>query len=122
MFDGRTPIYRQLAERIKADVLSGALPEDEQVTSTNQYAAFYRINPAAAVMAFVQLADEAILYKRRGLGMFVSPAAGEQLRSQQRARFYSEVVESMVAEARQIDVLLREIIARLEALEREVDQ
>ena len=89
MFDGRTPIYRQIAERIKSDVLSGVLSEDEQVTSTNQFAAFYRINPATAAKAFAQLVDEGILYKRRGLGMFVSPTAREQLRSQHRARFFA---------------------------------
>lgn len=122
MFDDRTPTYRQIAERIKADVLSGVLSEDEQVMSTNQYAAFYRINPATAAKAFAPLVDEGILYKRRGLGMFVSPSAREQLRSHHRSRFLAEVVESMVAEARQIDVPLREIIARLEALERGDDE
>ena len=122
MFDDRTPIYRQIAERIKADVLSGVLSEDEQVMSTNQYAAFYRINPATAAKAFAQLVDEGILYKRRGLGMFVSSTAREQLRSQHRARFFADVVEPMVAEARQIDVPLREIIERLEALDRGEDQ
>ena len=54
MFDDRSPIYRQIAERIKADVLSGALKADEQVMSTNQYAAYYRINPATAAKAFQQ--------------------------------------------------------------------
>ena len=122
VFDDRSPIYRQIAEQIKTDILSGALREEEQVMSTNQYAAFYRINPATAAKAFAQLVDEGILYKRRGLGMFVSPTAREQMRSQHRSRFFADVVEPMVAEARQIDVPLREIIARLEALERGEDQ
>ena len=45
-FDDRSPIYRQIADRIEAEVLSGALAGDEQVMSTNKYAAFHRINPA----------------------------------------------------------------------------
>ncbi len=116
MFDDRSPIYRQIADRIKADVLSGALKADEQVMSTNQYAAFYRINPATAAKAFQQLVDEGILYKRRGLGMFVSADAPEHLRQQHRERFFSDVVEPMVAEAQAIGVPLSAIVRRIEQL------
>ena len=75
VFDDRSPIYQQIADKIKDDILSGALREDEQIMSTNQYAAFYRINPATAAKGFHQLIDEGILYKRRGIGMFVAPDA-----------------------------------------------
>ena len=110
MFDDRSPIYRQIADQIKTDVLRGTLGGDEQIMSTNQYAAFYRINPATAAKAFQQLVDEGVLYKRRGIGMFVSPTAREQLRSQHRERFFADVVEPMVAEARAIGVGLRDVI------------
>ncbi len=114
MFDDRSPIYRQIADRIKADVLHGVLGADEQVMSTNQYAAFYRINPATAAKAFQQLVEEGVLYRRRGLGMFVSPDARERLQQEHRERFFSDVVDPMVAEARAIGVPLREIVDRLE--------
>lgn len=117
MFDDRSPIYRQIAERIKADVLSGALAADEQVMSTNQYAAFFQINPATAAKAFQQLVDEGVLYKRRGVGMFVSPEARERLRTEHRDRFFEEVLAPMVAEARAIGIPLREVVRRIEALE-----
>ena len=113
MFDDRSPIYRQIADRIKADVLSGALKADEQVMSTNQYAAYYRINPATAAKAFQQLVDEKVLYKRRGIGMFVSPDAAEKLRADRRARFFAEVVEPMVAEARVLGVPLDDVIKHI---------
>lgn len=116
MFDDRSPIYRQIAEQIEADVLSGALGGDEQVMSTNQYAAFYRINPATAAKAFQQLADEGVLYKRRGIGMFVSPGAGERLRAQRRERFFADVVEPMAAQARAIGIPLGEVVARIDQL------
>jgi DNA-binding transcriptional regulator YhcF (GntR family) len=116
MFDDRSPIYRQIANQIKADVLSGALKGDEQVLSTNQYAAFYRINPATAAKAFQQLVDEGILYKKRGLGMFVSPDAQATLRAEHRDHFFTDIVDPMVAEARTIGIPLREIIDRLQAL------
>jgi GntR family transcriptional regulator len=119
VFDERSPIYRQIADRIKGDVLSGALAGDEQVMSTNQYAAFYRINPATAAKAFQQLVDEGVLYKKRGIGMFVSPEACERLRHQHRERFFADVVEPMVAEARAIGIPLHEIVARLQGLDRE---
>jgi GntR family transcriptional regulator len=116
VFDDRTPIYRQIADKIKADVLSGALDGDEQIMSTNQYAAFYRINPATAAKAFQQLVDEGVLYKKRGIGMFVSPAARDSLREQRRTRFFDDVVDPMVAEARAIGISVDEIVARIKVL------
>ena len=114
MFDDRSPIYVQIANGIKDDVLSGALKEDEQVMSTNQYAAFYQINPATAAKGFAQLVDEGVLYKKRGIGMFVSPQARVKLRTERRERFFAEVVDPMIAEARMLGVPTAEIIARLE--------
>ena len=116
MFDDRSPIYRQIAERIKADVLSGALEHDQQVMSTNQYAAFYRINPATAAKAFAHLVDEGVLYKKRGIGMFVSPNARDTLRAQRRKTFFADVVEPMVAEALVIGIPITEVIGRIRQL------
>jgi GntR family transcriptional regulator len=117
MFDDRSPIYRQIADRIKADVLSGTLGGDEQVMSTNQYAAYYRINPATAAKAFQQLVDEGVLYKKRGIGMFVSSGARDALRAERRKRFFADVVDPMIAEARAIGIPLREVIGHIEAME-----
>ena len=113
MFDDRSPIYQQIANGIKDDILSGALKEDEQVMSTNQYAAFYQINPATAAKGFAQLVDEGVLYKKRGIGMFVSPQARDKLRGERRERFFAEVVEPMLSEARMIGVPIEEIINHL---------
>src|SRR3989337_1639692 len=88
VFDDRSPIYVQIANGIKDDVVSGALKEDEQVMSTNQYAAFYQINPATAAKGFAQLVDEGVLYKKRGIGMFVSPNARDLLRTGRRDSFF----------------------------------
>ncbi|MFG1926930.1 GntR family transcriptional regulator [Cryptosporangium sp. NPDC048952] len=117
MFDDRSPIYRQIAEQIKADVLRGVLRADEQVMSTNQYAAHHRINPATAAKAFQQLVDEGVVYKRRGIGMFVSVDAAEKLRAERRERFFADVVEPMVTEARMIGIPLAEIASHLEGLD-----
>nr|WP_045745492.1 MULTISPECIES: GntR family transcriptional regulator [Actinoplanes] len=114
MFDERRPIYRQIAEQIKNDVLRGVLHADEQIMSTNQYAAFYRINPATAAKAFQQLVDEGLLYKRRGVGMFVSPGAQQTLRAERRKRFFTDVVRPMVAEAQTIGIPLADIVDHIQ--------
>jgi DNA-binding transcriptional regulator YhcF (GntR family) len=116
VFDERIPIYQQIADKIKEDILTGALGEDEQVMSTNQYAAFYRINPATAAKGFHQLLDEGILYKRRGIGMFVSADARGRLRAQRRERFFDGVVEPMVAQAKVLDISLTEVVSYIERL------
>lgn len=113
MFHERSPIYLQIADGIKNDVLSGALKEGEQVMSTNQYAAFYQINPATAAKGFAQLVDEGVLFKKRGIGMFVSPDARGKLRTERRERFFAEVVDPMMDEARMLGVPVEEIIKHL---------
>jgi GntR family transcriptional regulator len=114
VFDDRSPIYRQLADQLKADVVSGTLAGDEQVMSTNQYAAYYRINPATVAKAFQQLVDEQVLYKKRGIGMFVSPTARDALRAQRRETFFSDLVDPMVAEAEAVGIPLDEVVARIQ--------
>ena len=113
MFDDRSPIYRQIADQVKAEVVGGTLDGDQQVMSTNQYAAFYRINPATVAKAFQQLVDEQVLSKKRGIGMFVSPTARDALRARRRETFFSDVVDPMVAEAKAVGVPLAEVVARI---------
>ncbi len=84
--------------------------------STNQFAAFYRINPATAAKGFQQLVDDGLLYKKRGIGMFVSPDAPERLRSRHHERFMAEVVDPMVAEAQVIGIPLDDVVTRIEHL------
>jgi DNA-binding transcriptional regulator YhcF (GntR family) len=104
---------------VKADVVNGTLGGDDQVMSTNQYAAYYRINPATVAKAFQQLVDEQVLYKKRGIGMFVSPTARDALRARRREIFFSDVVDPMVAEARAVGIPVAEVIARIEHLAEE---
>jgi GntR family transcriptional regulator len=115
-FDDRSPIYRQIADRIEDEVLDGTLAGDEQVLSTNKYAAFHRINPATVNKAFQQLVDDGILYKRRGIGMFVSQKARETLRARRRKTFFTDVVEPMVVQARVLGIELPELVARITEL------
>lgn len=116
MFDGRDPIYLQIADQIRDAILSGALEEDEQVMSTTQYATTYRINPATAQKAFGLLVDQGVLVKRRGLGMFVAPGARELLRTDRRDRFFAEVVDPVAVEAQVLGVPVEDVVTRLREL------
>ncbi|MFI6868980.1 GntR family transcriptional regulator [Nocardia sp. NPDC050406] len=115
MFDNRSPIYQQIADQIRTDVLHGTLAEDEQIMSTNQYAQMFRINPATAAKAFGELVAEGVIYKRRGVGMFVAPGAREALARQRRERFFAEVVDPMIAEATALGLPLTEVVAHIES-------
>lgn len=99
MFDGRDPIYRQIAEAIRGEILSGALQEGDQVMSTTQYATTYRINPATAAKAFAELVEEGVLVKHRGVGMFVSEGAPARLVHRRRAAFVTDRLDPVLREA-----------------------
>ena len=109
MFDDRTPIYRQIAGQLREDIVSGLLEDDEQVMSTNQYATFHRINPATVAKAFQELVDDGLLYKKRGLGMFVSPGARARLRDERRSRFFEDRLDPVIAEALRLDIPLDDL-------------
>ncbi|KKB07355.1 GntR family transcriptional regulator [Devosia chinhatensis] len=110
MFGDHAPIYRQIGDRIRADIVTGTLAADQQVMSTNQYAAFYGINPATAAKAFQDLIEEGLLYKRRGIGMFVTADARERLLMQRRERFFAEHVAPLIAEAKALGISLDQVV------------
>lgn len=108
------PIFQQIAEQIEEGILSGAYPEESQVPSITEYSVLYRINPATALKGISLLVDAGLLYKKRGVGMFVSPGAREQLRRQRRERFYQDFVQRIVREARNLGLTDQELLALLE--------
>jgi GntR family transcriptional regulator len=103
MDEGR-PIFQQIAERVENDILSGALPEESQVPSTNEFALYYRINPATAGKGVNLLVEQGILYKRRGIGMFVAAGARERIKARRREMFVLEYIEPMLAEAESLGI------------------
>lgn len=91
-FTNDSPIYVQIAENIRTRILSGDLSSGDQLMSTTQYATTYRINPATANKAFNDLVAEGIIYKRRGIGMFVTDDAPDILRERGRADYRDTVL------------------------------
>ncbi len=104
MISDERPIFVQIAERVEDDIIAGELPEESQVPSTNEFAAFYRINPATAGKGVNLLADDGILYKKRGIGMFVASGARERLIDKRRARFSIEYLRPLLTEASKLDI------------------
>ncbi|WP_323962024.1 GntR family transcriptional regulator [Arthrobacter sp. JZ12] len=109
MVDDGRPIFLQIAERIESDIIDGTLAEESQVPSTNEFAAFYRINPATAAKGVNRLVDDGILYKQRGIGMFVAPGAREVLMQRRRARFFEQYVQPLTREARKLGIEPKEL-------------
>ncbi|GAB2848900.1 GntR family transcriptional regulator [Microbacterium insulae] len=97
--EGRA-LFLQIAESVEDSIVDGSLAEESQAPSTNELAAFYRINPATAAKGIAMLVEKDVLYKRRGIGMFVAPGARERLRAERRAAFAERYIDPLVAEAR----------------------
>jgi DNA-binding transcriptional regulator YhcF (GntR family) len=102
--DDGTPLFVQIAEQLADDIVDGVLAEGGRVPSTNELAAFYRINPATAAKGINLLVDEAVLEKRRGIGMFVAAGARDQLRAGRRKRFAEQYIDPMLAEAARLGI------------------
>jgi GntR family transcriptional regulator len=85
--DEGAPLFVQIAERLADEIADGGLVEGEQVPSTNELAAYYRINPATAAKGIAMLIDEGLLEKRRGIGMFVAAGARTRLLAERRMGF-----------------------------------
>jgi DNA-binding transcriptional regulator YhcF (GntR family) len=89
-----TPLFTQVAERLAAEIADGGLAEGERVPSTNELAAFYRINPAPVAKGINMLADDGLLEKRRGIGMFVA-GVRRRLLARRRAEFTERFLEPL---------------------------
>jgi GntR family transcriptional regulator len=109
--DDGTPLFVQIAERLSDQVADGTLAEGERVPSTNELAAFYRINPATAAKGINMLTDDGLLEKRRGIGMFVASGARARLLGDRRKRFAEDFIEPLVAEAGRLGIDTDELAA-----------
>ena len=102
--NSQKPLYVQIADQIEEDIFVGIIQEETQVPSTNEVALLYKINPATVLKGMNILVDEEIIYKKRGIGMFVSEGAFDKIKVKRQDRFYVEYVDSMVSEARKLNL------------------
>lgn len=108
-FDTDKAIYLQIAENIEDDILQRNIEEESQVLSTNQLAGMYRINPATAAKGLNLLVNEGILYKKRGIGMFVSSGAAEKIRIKRKTGFFDNYIIPLLEEASNLEITNDEV-------------
>jgi GntR family transcriptional regulator len=113
-FTNGKPIYIQLAESIEDDILKGVFEEEGQVPSTTEMSVMLKINPATSAKGVGLLVDEGIVYKKRGLGMFVSAGARQLIGEKRRRAFYNDFVRALLEEAGKLGIGKDEVIAMIE--------
>ncbi|HYH33113.1 MAG TPA: GntR family transcriptional regulator [Pseudonocardia sp.] len=118
MDDGR-PLFLQIAEQIENAIVDGTLAEETKAPSTNDLAAFHRINPATAAKGVNQLVADGVLYKRRGIGMFVASGARTLLLERRREDFARQYVAPLLAEARKLGMDAEQIKKMIDSWEEE---
>ena len=103
-FGSQTPIFLQLSQGLEDEILSGVYREGEQIPSITELAASYEINPATALKGINLLVDAGIVYKKRGIGMFVSQGALQLLKEKRQDEFFQQYVLPMVQEAKRLSI------------------
>ncbi len=108
--EGSEPIYVQIARWLETEILRGDIEENHKIYSQYQLAEMFTINPATAAKGLTILADEGIVYKKRGLGMFVSPNAREMIRIKRKEQILKKLVTDLVSEAERLSVNEEELL------------
>ncbi len=104
------PIFIQIKERIKDDILAGVYETGELIISTTQIAKLFSVNPTTAVKSVSLLQDEGIVYKKRGVGMCVTEEAKAKILKERTERFYGQIIKQTISEAKKIGVTKMELI------------
>ena len=112
--DQEKPIFIQIADGIEDGILTGAFPEESQIPSITEFSVNYKINPATALKGINLLVDEGIIFKKRGVGMFVSKGAVSQLQKKRQDQFFDHYISKLIDEAKRLNITSGEIIAIIE--------
>ncbi|HMR50217.1 MAG TPA: GntR family transcriptional regulator [Arachnia sp.] len=113
MIEEGRPLFLQIAESIEDSIVDGSLEEESRAPSTNELAAFYRINPATAAKGINLLVDKQVLAKRRGVGMFVTTGARARLLTERREAFAKDYLDPLLAEAARLRLTPDDLIAAI---------
>ena len=108
------PIFIQIAEQLEDAIFTGTYPEGEKVPSTNEIAALLSINPHTVLKGMNLLVDEGIIYKKRGLGMFVSDGAVAVILKKRQGQFYERYIQALIDEAEKLAMTKEDVIALIE--------
>ena len=108
------PIFIQIAEQLEDQIFTGVFPEETQIPSTNEISALLNVNPHTVLKGMNILVDEEIIYKKRGLGMFVLAGAVERIRRKRQSRFYEQYIAALIEEATKLQMTKEDIISLIE--------
>ncbi len=100
----------QVANFIEECIIQEEYKEEEKIPSTTDFSTMYKINPATVLKGFNLLESNGILYKKRGIGVFVKDNAKQEIISQRRERFQARYIDSLVKEARNLNILENDLI------------
>lgn len=109
-FTNDVPIYIQIAQSVEDNILKEIFKENEMIPSTTEISVRYKINPATVAKGFNILVDEGIIYKKRGIGMFVSEGSKDLLMNRRKERFFNDYIISLLEEAKKLNISKEDII------------
>ena len=112
--DSEKPIFIQIAEGIEDGILTGLFLEESQIPSITEFSVSYKINPATALKGINLLVEDHIIFKKRGVGMFVAKDAVKKLKQKRQDQFYENYIGRLVEEARKLGISSDDIIALIE--------
>lgn len=104
------PLFIQIKEKIEDQIVNDQLLEGEQVPSTTQLSQFYKINHITVLKGINLLVDSGLIYKKRGVGMFVAEGAKEMLLRTRKSAFAEHYVVPMVQEADKLGLSMDELV------------
>lgn len=110
-WNSNAPIYRQLKGRVVEMLLDGVLKPGDALPSVRQIAAEFQLNPITVLRAYQELADETLVEKRRGIGMYVTEGARDKLLSSERERFLRDEWPAMVERIRRLGLSAAELLS-----------
>ena len=113
-FESEKPIYLQIAEQIEDAIFTGAFKEETQIPSTTEISVNFKINPATVLKGMNILVDDGMIYKKRGVGMFVSSGACESIKTKRQEQFYENYIKSLVEEASKLGLSKNDIFKLIE--------
>lgn len=118
-FNQDKPIFIQVAEAIENQILDGLLKPKEQTPSTNDFQRVYQINPATARKGLNILVDEGILYKKRGMGMYVSEDAMEKITNKRQKEFFTTYIPELIKEIKRLNIPMDKLIEEIKKVDKE---
>ncbi len=108
------PIFIQIAEQLEDAIFMEVFPEETKIPSTNEISALLNINPHTVLKGMNMLADDEIIYKKRGLGMYVKRGAVNKIRTKRQGQFFEQYIEALITEASKLSMTKEDVIRLIE--------